>query len=239
MKREIKIFKTEALILSVVIILGISITNVIASGFSPTSLVFNLNVGEQDCKTITITSDSETISVSDLWAKNKDVEWKVSLFNESAGFHGISIDYDDKLNIDERQVEVCLSGNKIGEYHGVVLLKQGQEGNSIVQMGVWLKVTITEKQEEITTPAQTNAGGSSGGGGSIPAKTNTTNSTTQNNNIKTEDSEIKEKAGVGITGAVIGGIGNPKIIGITLAIIVIAGIIIYNKRKNKTMDGFN
>ena len=74
---------------------------------------------------ITINSESETIAVSDKWAENKDIEWKVSLFNESASYHNIDISYDELLE-NESQVEVCLSGENLGEYHGVLLLTEEQ-----------------------------------------------------------------------------------------------------------------
>lgn len=232
------------------IIIGIItalVVQVSAVGFSPSSLIFELEQGRQECKMITITSDSETISVSDKWAENKDAEWKVSLFETDASAHGISISYDNELSINERQVEVCLSGQNIGEYHGVLLLTEEQQGNSIVQMGIWLKVIITEPQQ--TAPASAGAGSSGGGGGYVPIKNTTSVKNQTNNSATTSLAATSLKSDVnngeltqennkeanpnennpGITGAIIGGIGNPKIIGIFIAIIVVAGIIIYNK----------
>jgi len=89
------------------------LNGVIAVGFSPSSLVFELEPNQEECETIILTSDSETISVSDSWAENKDVEWKISLFEKNTNYHGISINYDNELSIDEREVEVCLSGGAV------------------------------------------------------------------------------------------------------------------------------
>lgn len=119
---------------------------VLASSFSPSKLTLNSEIGEKVCGKIILDSDSETITVNDLWAENENTDWKVSLFNKDAKYHKLSVDYDSELFSDEREVEFCVSGKKAGEYHGVILLREAQEGNSIIQMGVWLDVAITEKQ---------------------------------------------------------------------------------------------
>ncbi len=118
-----------------------------AIGFSPTKLIFKIESGEEECKTISLSSNSDRIMVSDQWAENKDIEWKISLFNKTSGFHNISISYPDIISSDNKNIKICLSGKKVEEYHGVVLVKEEQEGNTISQAGIWLKVTISEKQE--------------------------------------------------------------------------------------------
>src|SRR3989344_2627840 len=125
----------------------ITINGVTATGFSPTSLIFDLKPNEKSCQTITISSNSSEISVSDKWAENKDIDWSVGLFESSASSHGISINYDPELSINEREVEVCLSGSNLGEYHGVILLNEKQEGKSVIRMGVWLKATISNQEK--------------------------------------------------------------------------------------------
>ncbi len=200
-----------------------------AVGFSPTSLIFNLNPGEEDCQMITINSESETIAVSDKWAENKDIEWKVSLFNESADYHNIDISYDELLE-NESQVEVCLSGENLGEYHGVLLLTEEQSGNSIVQVGIWLKVIIE------ATPVQS-ASSSSGGGGGGGGTTTQQNPQIQPILEQTETTPAtneEEKAeNSGLTGAVIGGTGS-MIGAVVLIIVIIAiGLIIYRRNRWK------
>ena len=140
---------------------------VVAVGFSPSSLVFNLNQNVEECKKIILDSESEKITVYDKWAENATAEWKASAFNKSASEHGISINYDNELSREEREVEVCLSGRKIGEYHGIIIFQQQQEGNSIIQIGVWLKVVISEKTEEVPSqpPASSDKGNSQSSGG--------------------------------------------------------------------------
>ena len=221
-----------------------SLLLVSASGFSPSSLVYNLQVNEQKCQIITITSDSDTIAVSDKWAENKDIEWKTSLFDESADYHSISIDYPSQISQPENKVEVCLSGNKVGEYHGVMLLREEQEGNSIVQMGIWLKVTITETSEPQATTTNDNSGssggGSSGGSGGAIVVQNKTPEITAQENIVNEETETSEEENQeqtsGITGAVIGGGKSASIIIAVAAVLVIAGILVYYKNyRNKNL----
>src|SRR3989338_1394341 len=162
-----------------------------AVGFSPPSLTFELEKNQEECKMVTIDSESEKVTVSDSWAENESVEWKVSSFNTEAGQHEISINYDDELSLDEREVEVCLSGNKLGEYHGVLLFEEKQRGNSIVQLGVWLKVLINEKPSvsEASSSSGGSGGSGGGGGGGIIVPKGSTNLTNSTNNIVNENAD--------------------------------------------------
>lgn len=217
-----------------------------AVGFSPSSLTFNLQRGEQSCQVITLSSDSETITVSDKWAENKDVEWKVSLFNNSASDFGISINYLKEISINEREVEVCLLGSQVGEYHGVMILKEEQEGNSIIQMGIWLKVIISE----LPASGEGSGGGGSGGGSSAKATATPSLTTLNNSNLDTNTQNLagniniekEEKIGTeksssdGITGSAIGDIEGKKEVKkilIPLITFAIIGFMIYKWKTKK------
>ena len=131
-----------------------------------------------------------------------------------------------------------MSGNKIGEYHGVLLFKEEQQGSSIVQFGVWLKVLISEKPA-VSSGGSSGGGsgsGSGGGGGIVAAKNSTTNSSGiefENLEASAETEESQEEDYVsGITGGAIwGNINAKKLIVPGLIILAIAGLVIYNKRK--------
>lgn len=202
-----------------------------ATGFSPSSLIYTLKPGENQCKTITINSESNTIAVEDKWAENKNVEWKVSEFNTGASSHGISISYPKQLSLNERDVNVCLSGNKIGEYHGVLLLKEEQQGNSIIQMGVWLKVNIGETSQSQSSSTTTSS--SSGSSTTTSAASQNTSNNATNNGEQNQITENKEIKNNGITGGAIGTIivENKIIIIIFAVCVIIAGAFILIKRK--------
>ena len=109
----------------------VSMNLVTAVGFSPSSLTFELEQNREECKMITIDSESEKINVSDSWAENQDMEWKVSSFNTEVSQHGITISYDKELSIDEREVEVCLSGKN------VTLVPVGDSGLKSVLLSIF------------------------------------------------------------------------------------------------------
>lgn len=205
------------------------IVNVSASGFSPTSLIFNLSPNEQSCQKITITSDSSKIIIEDKWAENKDVEWQTTKFNEYASYHGISINYPLELS-DERVFEVCVSGSDTGEYHGVILIKEEQVGNSIIQMGVWVKLIVSDETSASTltstsSETQTSSGTSAGTGTS----TTTTDTEQQAQETETQKTTTElESQNSPLTGAATG--GESKLTNIVIYFIaglLIAGMLVF------------
>lgn len=184
----------------------ISVSFIYAVSFSPPNLVFNLSVGEKNCQNITLSSDSEKIALSDKWAESKDVAWNPNLFVKSANEHGLKVTYKKELSLDEREVQVCLSGNKPGEYHGILLLSEEQEGNSVIQMGVWLKAVISEKgNEEVVNKKEVN--------------------NISSNNLLTGASVVSERndsVSIWVIMVLIAGI----------VVLVLISIVVYKKRRN-------
>jgi hypothetical protein len=210
-----------------------SLSLVSATGFSPTSLTFNLDKNQKECQTITLTSDSETIDVYDKWAESKDVEWSVSSFKTESSSHGLSLTYPKELSLNERKVEVCISGSKEGEYHGVLLMKEEQKGNSIMQAGVWLKVLIGK---ETTNPQNTATNQNSN------PNTNTEqvqlavneNKKDENQQEKITETNNEVKTANGITGAAVGtnsGGGNSILIIIVILVAIGALTALFNYKR--------
>jgi len=141
---------------------------VCALGFSPANLVYIVGQNQELCQHIQIESSSEIITVEDAWAENPDIEWKVDLFEHSALDHGLTISYPTELSLEERDIEVCISGAELGEYHGATIIREQQEGDSISRAVVWLKVVVEEYVPEPPPQQEQNPGddspGSSGSG---------------------------------------------------------------------------
>lgn len=127
------------------------VANISATSISPASLTFNLQLNEKDCQTIRLESDSETIIVSNQWAENPSIEWKLDLFNTKTDEHHLSLSYQKELAQNEREVEVCLAGSQEGEYHGAIIFQEEQQGNSILRLGVWIKAIIGNPPSTQTT----------------------------------------------------------------------------------------
>ena len=218
-----------------IFLLIISSNLVIAGGFSPSSLIFNLSPGEEECQKVSISSDSNNISVSDSWAENKDIKWGISSFDKEASYHELDLEYEKQLSISKREVEVCLSGQKIGEYHGVLLLKEEQKGNSIIQFGVWLKAVISEEKSKETISNQISSEASGGGESNISNLGVSNNNSFENikrGDIGSLDNKLESNKKNGITGAIIGGISDNKLsIIIILIVLIILGLFIYRKRR--------
>ena len=231
----------------------VSAVSIQAVGFSPTKLDFELGQDEIECQTITLNSDSERIVVLDKWAESSDVELRVGLLNVSSDFHGLSVDYDSEL-IGERELDVCLSGRDVGEYRGILLMREEQKGNSVVQMGVWLKVVISEEDKsevgspksEVEGPSSGSSlsGSSSSGGGSIPIKVeevvNESSDSVAVVGLEVEESEEEFETsldksqtgrGAGITGAVVGGSGSAKYVWVVVLVVLVGLGLVYSKRR--------
>jgi len=219
------------------ILLVLSLTIISATSFSPSSLTFNLEKNEEKCETVYIESSSE-ITISDKWAENKDIEWDFSLFETSASEHGIIMDYEF---LDENNIEICLSGINSGEYHGVLLLREEQEGNSIIQIGIWLKLIINEQEnqeDEKEIDNQNNVNNnvenpvSGGGGASVDDEV------LIEGEPEAGDFELEELAEPKIQGSVTGSSskGTISIIVIVLAAIIIAGVIVYKKKSQNNVN---
>lgn len=176
------------------VIFMLSLNLISSFSFSPTDLSFNLKPNEEECQKITIESESEIVALSDKWAESKDQSWSVGGFKTEASLYDIFIYYPLELSKTEREFEVCLSGETLGEYHGVLVLKEEQVGNSIIQMGVWLKVIISETGKIKVTPVSDTT--------SLEAlKKNETQISLRVNEITDEANKSNNS---GITGSVIG-----------------------------------
>jgi hypothetical protein len=233
-----------------IILILVSMSFVHAVGFSPASLTYSLDVGEEQCQTVRLTSDSETITVEDKWKENTEIEWDIKLFTASVEDLGLLINYDSELTVDEREVEVCLSGSRIGEYQGVLLLTEEAVGNSIIQMGVWLRVNIGQQQKSNLPPSS--GGGSSGGGGGGGSVIQQNNTGEVEGAVVEEGEPIVEIQEQGdddnkdvdqadtapITGGVIGSVGRSIAIVIAvLVVIAVLAIYVYKHNKGKSKGG--
>lgn len=126
-------------------ILLINLALASAVSFSPSYIVFNQGVGEKICQKASYDSDSEKVFVSDSWAENKEINWNPNLFNLSSSQHGLKLYYDSEVP-GKGDIEICLTGQELGEYHGILFLSEEQKGNSIVRAGIWIKAIISERK---------------------------------------------------------------------------------------------
>jgi hypothetical protein len=202
-------------------------------------LIFELEANEEDCGTISFKSDSSLISVSDTWAKNEDVEWRIKNFETSAEEHGLSLDYVSELSSEDGEVDICVSGSKLGEYHGVILLSEAVEGVSSSRMGIWIKVNIVGEGEKKKV-ASSGEGGSSGGSVSSGISGESEASDSGVVSLQINPSEVEEGGDSGendggrfITGRVIGdseGVGGYWIL-VALGLIGVLAVYIYRRKK--------
>jgi len=206
-------------------------------------LEFNIEPGERMCKIVKVSSEDYIgkIVLRDIWPEIGEEESGFSKYTLTADDYNINIEYlDEILDFDrESEIEVCLSGESVGDFKGALIFTPEGEGGQIktvIEVGTWLLVTVSEK--EIDNPPVNNGGstGSSSVGGSVK----TVENKTIEESVEVVEEEVEEEVVAEVeveekkswlTGAVIGGgMGNWKFIGGFLVVIIIACAIVYSKR---------
>lgn len=130
--------------------------------FSPTSLEFNLEKNQQDCKNIFVKLDGQT-SITNFWTEDENAEWRISQFQTSSQELEITVEHSPQISQSVKEVEVCISGERSGNYRGALIFRQQESGNSIVQFVVWINLTVTgeNEQSEETSSTKRKSGRSS------------------------------------------------------------------------------
>jgi hypothetical protein len=170
------------------LILLIPITS--ALQFSPTSLEFSLEKNQISCKEIQFQIESPT-TVRDAWAQSSSSPWTISQFQTSSQEHRINVNYPTSLTIDQDRIEICLSGQNPGDYKGALIFREEEQGNSIVQFAIWLKVNVKEtKQEQEEKPSSSKKSSEKSSSGGTSGILWTSQSTTQKTQSKENFQEI-------------------------------------------------
>lgn len=225
--RCLEILMRKILILLILVLLFAF--NVGAAEISPESLSFEMHVNEEKCGMITITNLTDEVEVSNIWQEenNLDVIWDITNSD------------------DDKEIEVCISGEEIGEYHGAIIFRQEQQGSPVVNLSTEMFVKINEIQTSQETPQveQKNSGGGGGSSRKVTPK-NSTNSTTKSENLSYENQfenltaeKIEESSG-SITGNVVNEKSGKYSVALKLIPVLIIGLLIGariyvgKKRKN-------
>jgi len=205
-------------------------------------LELNIQKGERMCKMVKVLSEDYVgeIQVRDIWSKDLE-ETNTNNYNNVAEDFGIDISYDEIKDFNEQsEIEVCFSGERVGDFRGALIFtpKAGNDQiNVVVEVGTWLIINVIESN------GKNSNGGSNGGSGGGSAITRLQDVDLEDGD---EDEEVEEevgeseiveenleevRGGAGITGAVIGGVGNWKVILGVVIVLIIAIAIVYNRKK--------
>ena len=128
---------------------------------SPEEIVFEAEVGEVICENLSIEAEGfSNILVEDRWAEVGFMDRKLSKHKLESEELGLNVVYVEELSVGETGVlEICLDGEKFGNFHGVLLLR-GERVSAGV--GVWLVVNL-EEGEGVIDKLGSRVGGITGG----------------------------------------------------------------------------
>jgi hypothetical protein len=142
---------------------------------------FTMYAGEELCNELTLYDDTfqGALTAKDLWAEKNFMERDLEAHTLSADEAGVTIKYlnviDDFVN--NVTTEVCVSAEEAGDYHGLLIYRAYNEGDTTAaNLGTWIVVHTTERPPE---PAPSGGGGGGGGKGTarLVVAANKTNST--------------------------------------------------------------
>ena len=226
---------------------------------SPGSIVLQAGPNEETCTIIFLSSDDYSGELGSrlAWSGKDNFVENLNNFNFTSEELKLNVEYPEVISDfdGDTEAEICISGEEIGTYRGYIsyYALSGTDKNigTGVGVGIWIKLTVEEPSQPISTSGSSQTSSSGGGGGSRTPRTNTTvhenqeasptNTTTQeqplsnNQNLPQEnetslDEQTSEVAP--ITGAAIGSPikRNFSIVIITLILIAVISIIVYKRR---------
>jgi hypothetical protein len=198
------------------------------------TLIFNIGLNEEACKTVRVSSGSYVgeVQVRDIWAGTPDESRNFRAYTFDAGDHGLSISYTKPISdfqsfFDE---EICLRGEKVGDYKGALIFTPESSSQVNVEIGTWLLVHISENPQEWS---EEQISVFSSGGGSNRQNTQISELKAENAANEAKDnfdpltySPDQEDKTVPVAGTIIsegsGSLFNEKIIGIIIIIFIVA-----------------
>lgn len=209
-----KLLKMKQIFFIFLFLIFISISLADASlSLSKSRIYFNLEANEKNCQNITIASEDYKgkITIRDVWSQSKE-ENNINKYIYNPENLGISAEYKREIKDFNREseIELCLTGTKNGEFRGDFIFTPESDTNIVVEVGSWLFVNVTGSETTFTDTIDESAVENS------------------------KQVEIKKKSQSGITAAAVGVVaGNWQMIIIAILVIIIFGLIIYNKNKQK------
>jgi len=116
---------------------------------SPQQINFIGNVNERICEEVTLKTEGEAVLLGeDLWAEEGFSERKLKQHILDSDELKLELEYPNNIKINnEEKIEVCLTGKKKGNYHGILLYRV--EGKP-VRVGIWMNVSLGGSDSKIT-----------------------------------------------------------------------------------------
>ena len=143
-----------------------------ALSISPGEMHFDAIKGEEMCKKVTLLNEKAVnVTGEDKWAESEDNKGKLSQYELEASDFEIEINYQKEIeNLENEAVDVCVKGNKVGEYLGALTYHIESSGSVSTGVGTWLFVKVTEEsspasesqESSATASSQASSGGGSG-----------------------------------------------------------------------------
>jgi hypothetical protein len=120
------------------------IVNSATLSMSPQQIDFQGNTGEKICNQINLkTPDEATLIGETNWAEKGYLERKLKNHNLLEEDLDLIIEYPKIIKIiNNKSIEVCITGKKPGNYHGIILYRIEDKP---IRVGIWMNVSLEKK----------------------------------------------------------------------------------------------
>ncbi len=122
----------------------ISFSSAATLSISPPQIDFIGNVGEEICQSIFVEVENiKTLTGKTLWAEENYFERRLINHIHSAEEFGIKVIFPQEIQIENsREIQICINGEKKGNYHGALLYKIKDKP---IQVGTWMNVSLSKE----------------------------------------------------------------------------------------------
>ncbi|MCA9487494.1 MAG: hypothetical protein KC516_00875 [Nanoarchaeota archaeon] len=111
---------------------------------SPDELKFNGKIGETLCQEMVIRVTNETLLGEDLWAEEGYFERNLKAHTLNSSEFETKLIYPKETYVEsEKKIEICLIGEKPGNFHGVLFYKIKEKP---LRVGIWISASLSEEK---------------------------------------------------------------------------------------------
>jgi hypothetical protein len=167
-----------------ILLLVLFVPLVIAFNSNLGTLTFLLEQNEELCQVVDVGEHEEVFYLYDVWSGESEDSLDNGGFEFNYSDHNLSVNYPKEVQIEVEEIDVCVSGSKVGEFFGKIVF----EG---LEREISLNVVVEKPSPQDQGPTVTSPGSGGGGGSKLRNKDDSALDNV-NDDIIIEEEKIEE-----------------------------------------------